>query len=728
VKGPVPPAPAPAALPSAPPEPWPRLALVVLVLGAVTLLAYGNSFGAGLTLDNKIIIGQDPRIREWSLRNLGLIFRQNYWWPYAVSDLYRPVTTLSYLVNYAVLGNADRVPGYHLVNFLVHWANAALVFAILRRLTGRMPLAVLAAALFAVHPVNVESVTNLVGRADLLATLFLLAGAWGYLRAAAVEGGRKLAWLAGAGGAVCLGVLAKENAVMIAAFVVLYDALWRWPGLPGADGRARLRAAVRQWVGRDWLAFLPAAALFVGMRLWLLHNSPVYGQLFVDNPIARAGWFEGWMTAVKVIGRYLGLLVLPVRLSCDYSYNQVPLFGEGAHGWAEPGAWLSLAVMAGLLAAAARAGRRQPVFAFGVLGFFLMLLPTSNLVVPIGSIMAERFLYLPSIGFGVVAALALLAAGTAVAGRGRPWAAFLLPAVAVLALAGRSAARNPDWHDDLTLGKSAVAVAPHSFKTHKFYSNALWDAGHNEAAVDAAIARAEIGLAVLDARPLPIERRDNTLFYDLGLYYLWKGDFLEQRQQPAEARRFYQRSVDIFRRAREVDRWVNQAARQALRHRGKAEADLGIFGNHRIYQELGLAEVRLGRWAEAEEDGRYLQQLAPAELRGYLVVAAARFGAGYPDEAAVHLLAAMGLQPATTEVWDNLRRCYEAMGVTPPPIRREGAVNKLDDSLPLVRRQLGAAWVLLVQNFRTARRMAEAEALRGLAIKSYHVPAEAFGP
>ncbi len=109
-----------------------------LALGAVTLIAYGNSFSAGLTLDNRFVIGQDPRIRAWTGENLRLIFSENYWWPSFESDLFRPLTMLSYLLNYAVLGNGSNPAGYHGVNFALHWANACLVLVVLHRLTGRL--------------------------------------------------------------------------------------------------------------------------------------------------------------------------------------------------------------------------------------------------------------------------------------------------------------------------------------------------------------------------------------------------------------------------------------------------------------------------------------------------------------------------------------------------------------------------------------------------------------
>lgn len=708
---------------------WRTLLLAGLGLGLVVLLAYGNSFSAGLTLDNTVIIGRDPRIRAWTLHNLGLILTENYWWPYAASDLYRPLTTLSYLFNYAVLGNGVHVAGYHWINFVLHWANAWLVLVVLHRLSGRLRLSLLAAALFAVHPVNVESVTNIVGRADLLVTGFILAGGWCYLRAAAAKGLRRFAWLAGVLLASCLGVLAKENAVMIAAFVLLYDWLWRWPRLPGDSRGARLRAALREFVLKGWIVLGPSLALLWWTYHRVLQVTPVYGQYFVDNPIAHAGFLQGFLTAVGVLGRYLGLLVLPATLSCDYSYNQIPLFGEGAHWWQAFYVWLSLAVVAGLLWTAVRHRRRHVLYAWGVLFFFLMLLPVSNLVVPIGSIMAERFLYLPSIGFCLVAALALVPAGRALAraalpeSRWRGLAGLAVPVLAVTALAVRTQIRNADWHSELTLWKSAVAAAPDSFKTHKGYANALWDAGHDESAVDAAIAQARLGLAVLDAKPLSPDRRDDTLFFDLGRYYRLKGDFLIRRNEPAAAAHFFRQAVAILERARAVDRWANEAAHRAEVRRGRKPGDLADVGNYRIYLELGLARLRLGDWARAEAAGLHAQRLAPGQGQAYLIAGVARLQMRRQDAAAVQLLASLILQPDEPDAWSNLARCYEALGLVPVPIVKRGKGYSLDDQSPFVRRELVDACRTLLRNYQTARLPSGVRTVRELATRKFNLSA-----
>lgn len=173
-----------------------------------------------------------------------------------------------------------------------------------------------------------------------------------------------------------------------------------------------------------------------------------------------------------------------------------------------------------------------------------------------------------------------------------PWqsrAALALPALAVALGAVRAHVRNADWRDDLSLWKSAVAAAPDSFKTYKGYANALWNGGHHdEEAIDAAIARAETGLAMLDRRPLPLERRDNTLFHDLGEYYRVKGEFLAGRGRQAEAKEFFEKAVAILSRAREVDRWVNDASHRAALRRGRKTRKRGTTWPHVTVQWVSI--------------------------------------------------------------------------------------------------------------------------------------------
>src|SRR5438128_605850 len=112
--------------------------VLILALGLITLLAYSNSFRCGFTLDSQKMILLDPRITAVNRANLALMVNRGYWYPIEGSGLYRPLTTLSYAFNYALLGNAARPAGYHVVNVALHWLNAALMYLLACHLFGEI--------------------------------------------------------------------------------------------------------------------------------------------------------------------------------------------------------------------------------------------------------------------------------------------------------------------------------------------------------------------------------------------------------------------------------------------------------------------------------------------------------------------------------------------------------------------------------------------------------------
>src|SRR4029079_7319362 len=124
-----------------------------------------------------LIVRRSPRVQATTWANVREILTTDYWWPVNMTGTHRPLATLSYLFNWAVLGNADRPAGYHALNLGLHFLNAMLVYALgVRALRISAATAFLAALLFAPHPVATEAVTNIVGRADLLATASVLGG------------------------------------------------------------------------------------------------------------------------------------------------------------------------------------------------------------------------------------------------------------------------------------------------------------------------------------------------------------------------------------------------------------------------------------------------------------------------------------------------------------------------------------------------------------------------
>jgi hypothetical protein len=366
----------------------------LLALWILVFAAYSNSFSAGLIFDSNPVIEQDPRIREVTSHNIQSILTGPYWYVNATAGLYRPVTTFSYLVNYAALGDGTRPVGYHWVNFALHAINTALVYALGILIFEQASLALALAALWGLHPVLTESITNVVGRADLLAAFGVLAGLLCYTRAASVAGGRRWAWLGALGVAQAIGLFSKESGIVLPGIMLLYDLTWS------------NRAVWRRRVPAYAVVALPLAAFFYlrgGLDTHMLIE-------FTENPLVNAGFWSARTTAVKVIGKFVWLFLWPAKLSADYSYNAVPLFGGPASSGDDAKGLIALGVcLAALLAflLVIQWRRTGKPFLFFLGFFFLALLPTSNLIIIIGSIMAERFLYMPSIGLAgcVVAAL-----------------------------------------------------------------------------------------------------------------------------------------------------------------------------------------------------------------------------------------------------------------------------------------------------------------------------------
>ena len=257
--------------------PWLTAAGLALVCAAV----YSNSFGAGFPLDNRQLILRDPRVHALSSENLRLIFQHSYWWPYGESGLYRPLSPLSYLFNYAVLGNAERPAGYHLVNLVLHICNVLLLWRITLRLTASSWTAIASAALWATMPLSTEAVTNIVGRADLMAASGSLAAVLIYLRWRDDEARGAAGWRGPAAALaiatfVILGTLAKESALAVVGVIAVVEFIW-WNGTAGLRRLA-------------WLA--AAGALPVGWWLWqrgLVLGAAVPPEFpFTDNPIGGA--------------------------------------------------------------------------------------------------------------------------------------------------------------------------------------------------------------------------------------------------------------------------------------------------------------------------------------------------------------------------------------------------------------------------------------------------------
>jgi hypothetical protein len=670
----------------------------VLLLLALVVVTYANSFAGQFLGDSGAVVLEDPRVHQVSRHNLDLILREQYWYPTADSGLYRPLVTLSFLFNYAALGNADRPAGYHWVNLGLHAANVVLVWLLSLTVWKRPLPAFFTAAIFGVHPVNVESVTNIAGRADLMAGMGVLTGLVLHARLPDAGRWRRFPWLLGMFVAALFGLFSKESAVILPAAMLLYDLVFR------------LRRPFR-WRSSlsSYLAVAPAFLVNWWVRHWVFSTLPPFDQPFVDNPLVGADFLTARLTALRVMFKYISLLLWPRWLSWDYSYNQIPLTTWGMGLTTLAGVTALLAVVAWLYR------KHAPACFFGAF-FFVALLPTSNLLVIIGSIMAERFLYLPSIGFAGCVVACVLAVGNRLVAKDfhRTWLATTMLALAVTGLGARTWIRNADWADSERFWMSALEISPNSFKTHLAPIYGWSQKGFTVGNIDGAIKLAEQAVAIVGG--LPPERNTSLPLTTLGTLYRIKGDVLVYRR-PQEVQDWYLRSLDTLTRALPVDRAFSQEQRRRALVQGRPPNLITVKGNSYLYQNLGDTERRLGRFPEALEAFSHLTKLTPHNSAVYSQIADVDLALREPEAAMVARWQALVLG----ENADREREVVSGYRDSYPGSCAEVSPGSLRPNLecPLVRAHACSAFEGLVEIFADTGEPSEAERYRQFALRAY---------
>jgi hypothetical protein len=454
---------------------------LLLVFVAATAL-YLPTARYGFVQDDRAIIAANPAAHSISAALAA--FDDPYWPRETGAGLYRPVTILSYAVDWSISGG--RAGWLHIMNALWHGLATVLLVAVLARwLPGGALAAASAGLVFAWHPVHVEAVASLVGRAELLAAVGILG---------AVLAARR-GWWAGAVLCAVLAMFSKEHGV-IAGVVILLD---KWvrphplspspPGGPhplspaplggphplspspfgrgGTDGRY----PVGLWIG---LVVVTAGYLVAWLAIGWVGSADEAAAFY------GKGTLERWAIAFPAALRAATLLVWPVSLSTDYGPQVLP-----ARSGLSIAAVLGLCVVAGIPALAIWCRRRAPAIAFGAAVAAVSYLPTANIFFPAGVVLAERNLYL---------AVALPAA---VVGTGAAWIAVrrgFRPAVVMVALIGiafgaRSLTRLPAWRDNRSQLLTLLADHPESYRAHGSAAAVLAGLG------DTAGARGEYRLA-----------------------------------------------------------------------------------------------------------------------------------------------------------------------------------------------------------------------------------------
>ncbi|XP_045488096.1 protein O-mannosyl-transferase TMTC1-like [Pieris rapae] len=445
------------------------------LVASVGALIYSNSLNGEFVHDDipAIVSNGDVNGANSVLR----IFKDDFWGT-PMSDphshkSYRPLTTITFRVNYALCGVSAW--WWHLFNVILHAACCALVArtgVLIARL--QRPFAALAALLFAVHPIHTEAVSGVVGRADVLACFFFLSSLLLYHGCTSRH---RVVWSVVM---AALSMFAKETGLTALLFNIVFDLYRCWGTLFRSPVRWRWKGDnVWSRVSRGLLALI----ILAGFRLILLQGSlPAFSAQ--DNPPA----FHPSFTVRLLTFCYLAafnwwLLICPWTLSHDWQMGSVPLVTTL---WDYRNLLTGAAILA-LLALTYRfvmdleLQRHTPAVA-GLLLLIIPYLPASNLLVTVGFVVAERVLYIPSVGSVLLTVCGMQALWRRGGGSGKRLMALGV-AVVVAGGAARTVLRNQDWRTRETILRADLAVLPHNAKLHYNFANFLKDIEQQENAI-----------------------------------------------------------------------------------------------------------------------------------------------------------------------------------------------------------------------------------------------------
>lgn len=455
---------------------WRSQGAIAALLLAIPLVVGFPIVGHPPVFDDHLLLGGNADILEGRRPAREAFFRR-YWGsaPEAtLNELYRPVAIASLAADARLAGSGPR--GMHVTALLLHSFNTLLVYILVSLLFQRRVTAFLAALFFSINPIVLEVLAPLSGRADLLAGFFLLVASSLAILFVRGRGWSATPALAGSIVASALGVLSKEH-VLTAPLVLgaLLLAAGYWP-----ERHRRILIAI----GGSAAGVVAAVAQRVGVLgyLWRsgLPPDPQTAYLaWVGNPLLETGIIPRLLTVAKVVPKALGLLLLPLRQSADYCYDQITV-EEGFPGLASLlGLGMAIACGAALLFWR----RRHPVLWTGLAWSVLTFLLTSNALVPIGALFAERFLYLPAIGASL--AIGAFLDGIARSGKGRPIVAAAAAAILAILYIALFVVRIPVWSSDGALFAATAQSSPSCARGHSNHGLTLQRAGHLEEAAEA---------------------------------------------------------------------------------------------------------------------------------------------------------------------------------------------------------------------------------------------------
>jgi tetratricopeptide (TPR) repeat protein len=626
--------------------------LLLTFLTAFALLPYLNTLRNLFVYDDSSQVVNNPYLQNF--HHLKEIFTTPVW-SFLGGDYshnyYRPLMLLGYLLCHQLFG--FRPLAFHLVNVVLNMVVVLLLFLVTGRMFNDNRLAFVAAGLFAVHPIHSESVAWIAAVTDLELTLFYLLAFWFFLGLSKLSGPRLVLGELSMAASFGLALLAKEPAVTLVVLATLYEHCWR-------EDRKETRVETK---------LLRYGPLWLLLFAYLIFRVHFMGALAARSQLPDMGLDEEILSALALAGQYVWKLFWPAKLCAFHVFHvSTSLFDPRVLGGA--GALMGLVFLFVFFR------NREPLVSFGVLFFFLNLVPVLNAHWMAANVFTERYLYLPSVGFCWVLGWAGAALWRTATKRSVWWrGVVIVSAIAIAAVCTlRIMRRNQDWHDDMRLYKATVALQPDAYIIHinlaaiyldqNDFKNAEQELREaNRVAPDYPLILNNYGLLSLKQK-----RYDDALGYLIRSIlknpsepypHIYLAQVYEQTGQPVYAEKEFLTAIKLSPLSQRAhaglgEFYFDQGRLQEAEIQFRES--LRAAGTLNGYWGLGLVYWREGRYAEAEHAFQEALALAPFSGRAHIMLGLLYLDTKRYREARRELQTGLKSEPDNPQALDALKK------------------------------------------------------------------------
>lgn len=526
---------------------WPPLKYMLLVF-IISFVVYSNSLSCGFAFDDISAIRDNKDIRPST--PILQIFANDFWGTPIRKEhshkSYRPLTVLTFRLNY--LFDELNPYGYHLVNVLIHSIVCLLYYKLC---FAFMPesASLIAALIFAVHPIHTEAVTGVVGRAETLSSLFFLSALLLYIKG--TYNHKHASWICVTSSLIMAGVatFCKEQGITVLAVIGVYELMilqkLKLDNLKQYLSIKSFRAKrMKEHLLRVCLIITSVVILLL-IRIRVMGSQlPVFTKY--DNPAAVASTPTRQLTYNYLLAVNSWLLLYPMNLLCDWTMGTIPL----VQSFLDVRNLATIAFYVILFSASFKCllnfnERNRNILTMSMSLIVFPFLPASNLFFPVGFVIAERVLYLPSMGF-----IMLIAYGWSILFRkidsignnslSRSYKraprmllhGFLV--VLLISFSARTWIRNYDWTSEYTIFKAALKVCQTNAKLFNNVGHSLESQGKYKEALAYFLKASETQPDDLGAQMNVGRTYNNLEMYDLAEHYFWKAKNLLPRPKPGQ--------------------------------------------------------------------------------------------------------------------------------------------------------------------------------------------------